>query len=669
MSKLISFISIKLFLLITISCFGQQQVKYYEGGYLTKDEFVNYNRKEIQISNYSKPYHKVVYDVNGRIISIEGYKNNLKDYLEFPLRCLNEICDPFCESEGFFVKCSFLYLKNKTHIIFLNAQNKPIEAHFDGEKYSKLIIYQSDNNDTITLSFIKTKIFFISSQYNINGVYLSRQLQPDIFSKSIRYIYSNNKLIKQSYLNENGQLVNGISGYAEINYKYDALGREIERVSTDELGNLANHGIDLYDYSKKKVVYDDKKLISITYLSENGQMTEWKWQYSHSDTIAAQTWSDKNGVKIVNPNSGIGEVKSISKKDEVITSYYDLNGKPINYMFDEVYTCECASKIERKLKDGSTEEIYFDTVGKQIKRLVTNLNITETISSNYSSYKYDENGNILEIVDLDSLGRPFPNYENIYKRIYKRNLEGLITQVLCFGINEDLIGGSEKKEFDSIGRIKEHSYLDNSGNLVSDRRQGFAKYTYKYDIKGNVIEYKTYGIDGTLMANSNEIAAYKFKYDSLNNLIEIVTFNNLDDNLIEAYPIEMIKIHHNYKDSSYSIKKYNRDSTLVGIVNYYKNDELLQSYSLVCDKLQEMSKSEVGRDGKIIETCYFNYNEKCKLMYYQVYRESTNDEIILSLKKKPINADGWHKHDLNSLKYFNVKGKEVFYDEKSRKWK
>ena len=581
----------------------------------------------------------------------------------------------FYESKGVVDKYLFFYHQNKTVIQFYNAQNKRIDGSLGGsyEKYDKLIIYRSDNEDTIILSLIERKSFLEDSF----DVPLNRQLAPDVVSQNIRYIYSNKKRIKKSYLNKNNQLVNGVSGYAEINYRFDELGREIEQFSTDNLGKLTNHGIDSYGYAKKLVEYNNDKIQCVKYLSESGDLMELKYQYLISDTIVTKTWSDKNGVRIamLNSASGIGEVKSVFKKGEVLTSYYDLNGNLKNYMNVEVFTtCECASEVERKLNDGSTEVIYFDTIGKQIKRLIVPLPSEEIVSENKIFYKYDKLGNVIEEKSLDSLGKPSPYYDSSYKTIYKRNEAGLLLQVIKHGINEEVIGNSELIDYDSDGRVISHSYLDNLGNLISDRKQGFAKYTYKYDSKGNVLEYKTYGIDGTLMANNKGVAAWIFKYDSLNNLIESITFNNLEDNLIYGYPIEIIKIHQNYIDSSYSIKKYNGDSILVEIANYSKNNELLQLYSLVCGKLLEMSKAEVGPDGKIIETCYFiyNYNRKCKLMYYLVYRESTNDEIILSLKKKPINADGWHRrlyeHELSSLKYFNVKGKEVFYNEKSRKW-
>jgi hypothetical protein len=459
-----------------------------------------------------------------------------------------------------------------------------------------------------------------------------------------------------------------MSGYAETSYRYDELGRQTEQISTDELGNLANGGYvdDYYGYAIEQIQYNGAYLQSILYLSENGDKYELKYQYLNSDTIVFQTWYDKDDTRIGKPNSGIGEIKSTFKKGENLTAYYDLNGNPENYMSDMVITCECASKIERKLKDGTTEEIFFDTIGKQIKRRITPLISIETYN------KYDKNGNIIEEKYLDSLGNPSPIYDNSYKTIYKRNPSGLILQELKYGINDDLIGNSLLKEYDSIGRVLSISYFDNSEKASTD---GFsiARYTYKYDKNGNVSEFGTYGKDGLLIGNDAGVAFVKYKYDKYDNLIELSLFDNFYEDTLLAIPLEIMKIKYNYVDSSYSTEKYDFDSILIEIDIYNKNGDLMQyyRYNESCSKMLEMMNVKVGQDAKLLETWFFNYelkNKKCLLKSYRVAREATFDIININQKKKPINVNGWHRYDTNTRKHFNTKGEEVFYNAETMKY-
>jgi hypothetical protein len=574
-----------------------------------------------------------------------------------------------CEGKDVFVKCLFSEVKNDKEIVFLNAQNKRVDANINGTLCSKILIHKTENEDTITLSFIQNKPFYQLPPDHGN-VYLSRTLQPDIITRQIRYIYSNGTLIKKE-----GDLVYNL-GYSQIIYRYDDKGRQIEQISLDIDGNLVNHNIG-YDYAKKQFFYDDKNLLALTYLSENGNKTELKYQYLNTDTIVTQMWYESNGARMVKPeSSGIGEIKDIYKKGEQITSYYDLNGHPINYMYDEYYTCECASQIKRILKDGSTEELFLDTLGKQIKKVITPLNAEETNSSYNPVYKYDNNGNVLEIKYYDSLGNPTTNYDTIHRTVYIRNAQGMINQVLSYGLNNERCGNSEKIEFDSIGRILVVSNYDFQDNLILDRRLGFAKYSYQYDANGNVIEYKTYGTDGSLMGNENGVACYKYKYDDMSNLIEFSTYDysiEFDvENELDISPITRFKISYNYKDSSFTVEKFNSDNILNERCIYNKNNDLLQRFDLYgnCSQLLETVTSKVGYDGRIIEQWITDYDlKKCTPSGYQVFYVATNEELNLSLKKKPMNFNGWYRHDLTSDKYYNTKGVEVFYDVELRKWK
>jgi hypothetical protein len=418
--------------------------------------FIELLKKE----NNSKPYHKLTYDFQGRIVSIEGFENNMKSSLNYGFNN--------GKIEGSVVKYQFSYNKNETEILFFNEQNKQTEIEF-GEKHNKIKIFRSENSDTIKVSYIKSKYFYWLDNYDVPFMI---NTQSDEISRSIRFVYEDNILIEETYLDNQNNKTNNISGYAQIKFIYDNYGRLLSQVTTDYLGNIKE---------SRKDIYSNNSLTSSIEYSKDGVKSEKNFQYINLDTIVNQFWVDSSNLRINKPNSNIGSIKIHLKKGEKTTTYFDLKGSPVIYIDEELITCECARKIERfHLKD-SIEETCFDQANNQIKKTVKLL-VDNSVLSDNVTYKFDQNGNILEEKHIDSLGNPIPSYDKSYKTTYKRTFSGLITQVLSYGINEELIGNSERKEFDSLGRIISISYLDNFGNLTSDpRREGFAKYIYKFN--------------------------------------------------------------------------------------------------------------------------------------------------------------------------------------------
>ena len=624
--------------------FSQLEVKYFEGGYLTTNDLINYTRKEIIPKNDSKPYHKLTYDIRGRIVSIEGFENNVKSSLDHGL---------YSEIEGSVVKYQFSYYKNETEIVFFNEQNKQIESGY-GEKHNKIKIFRSEKSDTITVSYIKSKYFFWLDNYDVPFII---NTQSDGISRSIRFVYENKNLIEETHLDDQNNITNNISGYAQIKFMFDNYGRLLSQVTTDYLGNIKE---------SRKDIYSNNLLTSSIAYSKEGIKSEKNFQYINQDTIVNQLWVDSSNLRINKPNSNIGSTKIHLKIGEKITTYFDLKGNPIIYIDEELTTCECARKIERfHLKD-SIEETYFGLANNQIKKTVRLL-VENSVLSDNVTYKFDQNGNILEEKYIDSLGNPKQDYYKSYKKIYKRTSSGLITQVLSYGINEELIGNSVRKEFDSLGRIISISYLDNFGNLTSDGRLGFAKYTYKYDSIGNILEYKTYGIDNTLMANVNGIAYYKYNYDSKNNLIELKVY----DNLIETYeneeiakPISTMKFNYNLLDSSYLVEEYGFNGEMVKKEKFNNKKRLIQQFYFdeKCGELHQIFQTEIGKDGKTINTRYFIYNKKCVLKGQYVYRGKSWEDISIESIQKDNNAAGCKINDSKENKYYvRIKMKQIKY--------
>jgi hypothetical protein len=162
-----------------------------------------------------------------------------------------------------------------------------------------------------------------------------------------------------------------------------------------------------------------------------------------------------------------------------------------------------------------------------------------------STYKYDDNGRLIEKTELEYSGR----LEYNEKYTYDKN--GFLTEKNTFRPpdNQWNIG----VYYDEKGNLRKESYH----RLVKSEKM---KFTYTNDLKGNRIEERSSGEDGSQFWRRLN------KFDDKGNIIETSLFNSNDSLLYNEY----------YKyDENGNIIQYNQDNSIPEMkqMRRYKYDE------------------------------------------------------------------------------------------------
>jgi hypothetical protein len=170
-------------------------------------------------------------------------------------------------------------------------------------------------------------------------------------------------------------------------------------------------------------------------------------------------------------------------------------------------SCFCQNKKETDLnKDhliGNVKQLRQDIyVAKEIDgKLITGEKTVADSLSNFSK-KYNEAGNLIELIDYNVGNEKFIKHGYIY------NNGNRIEESFY---NEE--SNSEKKFvfiYDSIGNELEENRYDKNNNLKD-------KFAFKYDVNGNLVELDIYNMYYLFHAID---AKYFYKYDAKGNLIE-----------------------------------------------------------------------------------------------------------------------------------------------------
>lgn len=149
-----------------------------------------------------------------------------------------------------------------------------------------------------------------------------------------------------------------------------------------------------------------------------------------------------------------------------------------------------------KVKEVSTQEylLVFNKYGNLIEENMHDFN--ENFESNIT-YKYDENGNMLEI---------YNTYDEGFKNIYKYDINGHNIEMNFYDSNGECLGGNTPK-YDERGDLIEEISFD------CDRKFN-GKIIYKYDSNRKNVEKNEYNSDESISVKTT------YKYDDNGYLIE-----------------------------------------------------------------------------------------------------------------------------------------------------
>lgn len=337
----------------------------------------------------------------------------------------------------------------------------------------------------------------------------------------------------------------------------------------------------------------------------------------------------------------------------------------------------------RVVKDKLRTFYFYDINGNKVEQC----NYTEDgkLCSKYV-YKFDDKGNMIEECDYDSIA----NLE--YKETYKFDTKGNCIETCIYGLKlyDSVVYGvydafkKEKRKYRDDGKlIEEVSFYDSRadstlleifGEAVAedlkpldyinreDDKDFQESYdilsqieTYKYDEKGNLIEFSTYWRNSSLHfklvykydENNNKIAELKYdsdsllferryKYDINNKVVEEYYYS--DDGhvnyFITRYDINgNIEEYDSYEDGVFQRKdkyKYDANGKKVEECGYRNDSTLIYKYAYKYNKLGKriaeysgFDRYPVERGSELEKKVDWKYNKEGKLIRIRDYEGVT----------------------------------------------
>lgn len=335
---------------------------------------------------------------------------------------------------------------------------------------------------------------------------------------TINYTYDEkNRLVKITYpdvstvtfsYDANGNRTKMVDNLGTSTYKYDKLNRMTSY--TNPFGKTVGYGYD-DNGNKTSIKYPDGKTVSYTYDSLNRlkRVTDWlsrKTKYTYDPTGKIIEILNPNGTKSILTYDSAGRLISLSseKSDNTVISRY-------KYTLDEIGNHVSVKKNEPLLPVLSPKNISY-----------TYDDENRLISSDGTTYTYDENGNLNQIQTLTSEIRTFSYDYN--DRLIQSNIGGIVTQYKYDGLGNRLVkivNGKIKKyvldvngslsnvlaETDASGAIKAY-YIYGLG-LISKILPDGNTYYYHYDSRGSTIA----------LSNATGDLTDKYAYDTFGNLV------------------------------------------------------------------------------------------------------------------------------------------------------
>ena len=376
--------------------------------------------------------------------------------------------------------------------------------------------YNSDNQVTAVYNNVNSKIYEFTYgensvtktdalgytwQYSVNGLYITKEIDP--LKNVTTYEYDDNSnLIKVTSLT-------GVTKYA-----YDANNNKISE--TDEKGittdykynSIWNEPLEIkYEDAVTSFEYDDKGKVVKRTNADGGVLT-----FGYDSKGLLVSVQDTAGGTTTFEYDDYGNAIKTIKPDGSITQYqYNILGRLIKETDQDGLVTELeydlSGRVVRTVT--GTDKIYeydYDEAGRLSK-------VTDPLG-NISSYEYDAAGYIHAFTDI--LGRTY---------VYGYDLDGRIITV------EASNGEAVSYEYDELGRllkttdeagVTEYSYGKYGITQVKNK---YGTFTYNYDTSGNLVSITDiedrsisyqYDAMGRLMKITDPIGrTMKYEYDIL----------------------------------------------------------------------------------------------------------------------------------------------------------
>lgn len=222
-----------------------------------------------------------------------------------------------------------------------------------------------------------------------------------------------------------------------------------------------------------------------------------------------------------------------------IRTFYDLDSKQSNNLmktYKEVYTLNNEGK-RINLKHYNKNDQLENNLWKISEYIWTHNNENEVVE-----HRKNTEG-------TSAYMRPYYLFLNT---IYNYTDEGILISIKNIDTDNNLVEedtgvAMDAPKYDKDFNLISYNFYDSNNKLVVGTFLGSAGGKVDYDENGNVLEYRTTGLDGEPMMDKRPYVYRRFVYDKYGNMVERV-FYDLQNEVFISNGISKIKYHYSKKN-------------------------------------------------------------------------------------------------------------------------
>ncbi len=479
----------------------------------------------------------------------------------------------------------------------------------------------------------KSEITRHINTYDENGYLVQVQFMRDNLNtpaKDSNGIYgrayerdSEGRIIRMTYLDQNGNPKNSRLGVAGWAYEYDEEGKRINSYAFDLKGDRIR-GED--GFALQELEYDgDGNVTECRYLDENGELCMTRKGYAREEMTY-----DRQGFLI--KTCGFD-----TEGEPAFDTENGVHGYELEYD-SQGYLCRMTSVGG----DGSptasgigycTAEYVMDQQGRPVKMRYFDAAGEPACHRQRGEYgadiSYDAKGNITEVIFLNQ------------EEIPALNREGYVRT---------------RRQYDEMGRMIRESYEDQQGDLVR-MKENVATYQIAYDRKGNIQEVCFEDETGSPCKNANGYARVVYEYDEAGNQISEAFFDERDIPVINSGGYASSRYEYDEQGNCTLRAYYNTEASLIKLKDGYAME--VMQYDASGNLKESSCYDENGEKVQCADGYYqltYTYDSKGNCIQEEGYLSAacgivqyTYNDDNLVIQEKYLKSDGSPGTDENGV--------------------